>query len=882
MPTERLVIQIDEKGARVVTRNIGGIGGAAEKSSGFVNKLKGALIGIGGALVIRNLVQTADKFTQLQNRIRVVTKDTEELDAVTKELTKTSNETRSSLEATTEVYSRLALSTKQLGLSQERVLNLTKALNQAVILSGAGAQESRAGMIQFAQGMSSGALRGDELRSVLEQLPVVADVIAKELGVTRGELRKMGEQGLITADKIISAFENAAESLGERFGKTVPTVGQRLQVLGNRFIIFIGRLDQSLGATAALGRMIDLLGRNLETIGRLAQTAGLFFSVSFAKKGIGAAIGALKLLRIALLTNPIGILITGLTLGIAALVAFRDEIKLSGDGLATLGDVIAVVFDNAIALLERFVDFAIPIFQEIEKVYKSIFGRNFELSIAGMLRLGAQGLDALIGIFLGAFGAVGAVVDQTFKELKNPFMLLGDFAKLAMNVMISTFELGFNGVIDMINSAIRLLAKPLNFLIDKANQALRALGQSAKQISRIGDEGAIGKVDFSFAKFDVSEPKNAATRIGKAAKDGFIQGFTESNDVLNAVDGILEQAEARALKRREGSNAALERERAARANLKTVPTGGTGTGGHSAAFQQVLTDLDNQARLLQLNNREREIGNDLLTLEQKLLRKGTQVSAEQRQLLENRLKNLQALREQADILQEIRGPQDALVSRTAALNKLFEDGKITLDEYNRALRGIRMQSLQTATTMGAGFERAFLKIQEDVEDLATATENALTSAFSSAEDALAEFVVNGKADFKSLANAIIKDLIRIAIRRATLQAVNLLGGVGTTAGTTGGTGGGGASAGAGVSGGLAAGGPINSGQAMVVGERGPEVFRPTGSGNIIPNSQAGGVTQNVTVIQNIQTPNAESFRRSEGQVQSAALKAGRNAARSLG
>ena len=129
----------------------------------------------------------ADSLTNVQNRIRLVTKNTAQLNAVTKQLFDISARTRTGFQATATIFSRTALAVKDLGLSLNETLGFTEALNQAIVLSGVKAQEANAGLIQLSQGLASGTLRGDELRSVLEQLPKVADLIADQLGVARGE-----------------------------------------------------------------------------------------------------------------------------------------------------------------------------------------------------------------------------------------------------------------------------------------------------------------------------------------------------------------------------------------------------------------------------------------------------------------------------------------------------------------------------------------------------------------------------------------------------------------------------------------------------------------------------------------------------------------------
>lgn len=228
--------------------------------------LRRALLLLGGVAVIRNLINLADTFTNIQNRLRLVTDGVEELTDVTTDLLRISRDTRSNFEATAQVYARTALATKNLGISQKETLQFTESLNQAVILSGASAQEANAGLRQLSQGLASNRLSGDELRSVLEQLPLVADVISKSLGITRGELRKLGEQGEITADVVLKAFREARVELSENFANTIPTVGQSLEVLRTRLIATVGEIDKARGITDGLAKSIMTLSDNFDVV----------------------------------------------------------------------------------------------------------------------------------------------------------------------------------------------------------------------------------------------------------------------------------------------------------------------------------------------------------------------------------------------------------------------------------------------------------------------------------------------------------------------------------------------------------------------------------------------------------------------------------------
>ena len=300
MATERLIIEVTERGTRRVRTRIERLGEAAieaskgtallnrdlkktgrrgrEAGQGFQRAEKGALgardafrglraglAGLGVALVTREFIKFSDAATTLTNRLRVVTDTQEQLASVQGQLFAISERTRSSVESNAELFSRLAVAASELGKTQSELLQFTESLNKAIKIGGATAQEAGAGLIQLSQGLASGALRGDELRSVLEQLPVVAQVIADSLGVTRGELRKLGEDGKITAEVIFDAFKESREELDERFAKTVPTIAESFVQLSNSVIELAGAFNELTGASGLLAEGIGAVASAIST-----------------------------------------------------------------------------------------------------------------------------------------------------------------------------------------------------------------------------------------------------------------------------------------------------------------------------------------------------------------------------------------------------------------------------------------------------------------------------------------------------------------------------------------------------------------------------------------------------------------------------------------
>jgi hypothetical protein len=102
--------------------------------------------------------------------------------------------------------------------------------------------------------LASGRLQGDELRSVLENMPTLAEALARELGASVGELRKMGEAGKLTADVVMPALIRAGQSLNAEFEKMPPTMGRAFSILGEAMSRFAGDLDRALGLSQGIAR----------------------------------------------------------------------------------------------------------------------------------------------------------------------------------------------------------------------------------------------------------------------------------------------------------------------------------------------------------------------------------------------------------------------------------------------------------------------------------------------------------------------------------------------------------------------------------------------------------------------------------------------------
>jgi tape measure domain-containing protein len=193
----------------------------------------------------------------------LVTNGTADLAAITDKLFASAQRARVSFEATTDIYSSLARSTKSLGTSQADLLSVTETINKALIVSGASAATAEGALTQLGQGFASGTLRGDELNSVLEGTPRLAQAIADRMGVTVGQLRKLGGEGKITGETVFNALKGQKDAVEAEFAKMPTTIGQSFVQLRNEILKYVDEADTAGGTSAAFAEGVALLARNL-------------------------------------------------------------------------------------------------------------------------------------------------------------------------------------------------------------------------------------------------------------------------------------------------------------------------------------------------------------------------------------------------------------------------------------------------------------------------------------------------------------------------------------------------------------------------------------------------------------------------------------------
>lgn len=250
---------------------------------GTMSSLTGVAKGLLAALSVQQVGAYAQAWQDMSNKLSNAVRDSvppfETLADVTNRVFDIAQKTRSGLDATATLYARLERSTRSYGVSVEDLTRLTTIINQGFVVSGASAEEASNAIIQLAQGMASGALRGDEFNSVNEQGNRLMIALADSLGVGIGELRNMAAQGKLTTDVIVNGLLSQGDSIGREFAKTTSTISQSLEIAGNNVARFFGENATVKTGVKIFSDSVILASENIQALGTaLTIVAGVMGS----------------------------------------------------------------------------------------------------------------------------------------------------------------------------------------------------------------------------------------------------------------------------------------------------------------------------------------------------------------------------------------------------------------------------------------------------------------------------------------------------------------------------------------------------------------------------------------------------------------------------
>ena len=215
---------------------------------------------------VQEIVQIADAWNMMSARLKLATAGSSEYTVAQKELFAIAQRIGVPIQETATLYGKLQQAVRMLGGEQKDALSLTESISQALRISGASATEAQSSLLQFGQALASGVLRGEEFNSVVENSPRLAQALADGLNVPIGRLRRLAEEGRLTADVVANALMSQKDKLASEYAQLPMTVSQAFTRLSNVFGQWISKLNESTGFTKQLAEAMTWLSENLDTV----------------------------------------------------------------------------------------------------------------------------------------------------------------------------------------------------------------------------------------------------------------------------------------------------------------------------------------------------------------------------------------------------------------------------------------------------------------------------------------------------------------------------------------------------------------------------------------------------------------------------------------
>lgn len=492
---------------------------AAESTSGLIGKLKGltgAYMGVQGAAAVLNL---SDTMAQTDARLRLMAGSAEAAAQAQNQIYSAALRSRSAYADTANMVAKLGILAGGAFSDVNEIVAFTEQINKQMKLSGTTAEAARGAMEQLTQAMGAGVLRGEELNSVIYGTPMIAQTIAKYMGVSVGEMRNLASEGKVTSQVVKNALAWAAAETDAAFGQMPMTWAE----------VWTQFQTVALWSLRPVLSGINWLANNIEIIGPLilgaagafvvfqvaanwtriasAATAAYSFVVNLLSIGYGvltgntaAASAATMVFNSALLASPVTWVAMGTMLLVGALYAGVAAFNhFSGSSVSATGIIAGAFLVLGAHLLNTFIiptqnqfaafaNFTGNLFNDPVAAVKVLF-LDMATSVLGYISNLAHGIEDLINNIPWMSVNLTSGIDNVYNKVKDASQRVKDASEWKEYVKAwdyvdysAAFTKGYSA-----GSSFNLFGGTANIAGNAAATVVPTYDQISNQLTNIGD-----------------------------------------------------------------------------------------------------------------------------------------------------------------------------------------------------------------------------------------------------------------------------------------------------------------------------------------------------------------------------------------------------------
>jgi len=265
-------------------RNVKQIGGGYSAIGNYVRTLA-------AAVGVMSSGKLADEWSGVAARVGLATKGVDEQRRAMERLYGIAQASGQDFLATGDLFTAVQRNSKELGLQLDQSLQLTDTIGKLLTIGGGSASGQQAALTQLGQALGSGVLHGDELNSIMEQAPRLAQAVADAFGVTIGQLRKLGSEGKLTSKELAAGLLKQAEGLNDEFKRMPKTFGRGITIMRNAYGRFVNDLNRASRASERFYAISRLIADNMAAIVKIGAFSLLTAALTKLRPVAFAALG---------------------------------------------------------------------------------------------------------------------------------------------------------------------------------------------------------------------------------------------------------------------------------------------------------------------------------------------------------------------------------------------------------------------------------------------------------------------------------------------------------------------------------------------------------------------------------------------------------------
>lgn len=509
-----------------------GLRNGASAADGMLGRVKSLVATLAAGAGIKAILGMSDKMTSTSARLSFLVDDGGSVDALEQEIMASAQRSRAAYLDTASAIASMGANAGSAFSDNDELIAFMEQVNKQFVIGGATAEGQSAAMLQLTQAMAAGALRGEELNSILENAPGIARAIESYMGVAEGSIKQYAEQGLITSEVVKNALFSVADETNAKFESMPMTWAQVWTTMQNKALSIFDPILARINHVANSERFSTVTDGIISGLAGIAAVAGVVLDLLISGGALvvdnwswispivwGLVAAFLAYNTVALITN-----------GINGAMALAEGVKAAALAMSTGATFAATAAQYGLnaALL------ACPITWIVVLVIALVAA--FYAAVAAINHFAGTSLSAT-GLIMGAFAVAGAFLINLVLGVVNfviglgveLYNLIATFANFFANVfndpvgaIINLFAGMFDFILGIVESAASLIDTVLGTDMSSAVAGFRnTVATKVEEI--VGDQVEVMEKldasDYQIQRIEYGDAWAAGNDLGKGIED---------------------------------------------------------------------------------------------------------------------------------------------------------------------------------------------------------------------------------------------------------------------------------------------------------------------------------------------------------------------------